>query len=245
MRTRVIAAVVALMLLAVPTRVALADSKICNSGTTCSEAEVGPFMKGITADCGNAGTCSLVDIEYVFDNVASYVLGIVGALVLLMYVLGGFYFLLSGMPGMEKYREKGKTALKTSTIGLVIVFVSFSAIFTLRSILQGNDLSNGVSAYYACGPGDQNAGKACDLNSTCTKDGTCVSACVQQNPSSYSEGSMEGDDSTWTNALLTWSECVPDVNDITYSSDITKVGCKANLCPGPSTEQCCTFSYIP
>src|SRR3989339_792337 len=149
--------------------------------TGCTTKQVGPFMDGISEVCGEKGTCSLVDIQTVFANIGNWVLGMVGAFVLLAYVMGGFYFLISGMPGMEKYREKGKTALKMSTVGLVIVFVAFAALTTLKSVLMGGGISTDGVQYVSCGPGDTNAGLSCDLNSTCTKSGLCVSKCEQKN----------------------------------------------------------------
>lgn len=222
-----------LLALVVPLSPLHAQSTIC-AGATCSSTEVGPFMAGITKACGNAGTCSLTDIQTVFINVGNWILGIVGALVLLMYVLGGFYFLLSGAPGMEKYREKGKTAIKQSTVGLVIVFLAYATITTLNSVLMGNGLATST-AWVACGPGDLNSGAVCGYNQQCTDGGTCESLCVIQNPSSYVAG------------VVTWSEC----SDITTAStnygknpSINVVGsCQQNLCPGSTDIQCCTFSF--
>src|SRR3989339_807222 len=61
-------------------------SKIC-AGTTCTAKEVGPFMDGISQECGNSGTCQLSDIMLLITNVGNYVLGIIGAIVLLMYTI--------------------------------------------------------------------------------------------------------------------------------------------------------------
>ncbi|MEI6511181.1 MAG: pilin [Candidatus Uhrbacteria bacterium] len=229
MNIRIIAAAVALMALVVPTRMALAASSIC-ANNPCASSEVGPFMVGISKSCGNEGTCSLVDIEHVFDNVASYVLSIVGALVFLMYVIGGFYFLLSGMPGMEKYREKGKSALKTSTIGLIIIFSSYALIYTLFAVLSGNDISQGVKSYVSCGPGTVNQGASCGLNSTCTADGLCKSLCEQGHPTVV------------TSFTTDWVQCI-DVNAQLSGEHLTQMGCTANLCPGGTDIQCCEFFY--
>lgn len=230
MKTRIIAAIVALMLVAVPAGTALAASSICTNDP-CSEPEVGPFMAGISKACGNEGSCSLVDIQRVFDNVAGYVLSIVGALVFLMYVIGGFYFLLSGMPGMEKYREKGKTAIKTSTIGLIIIFSSYALIYTLKAVLEGGDISQGVVSYVACGPGEVNKGASCGLNSTCTADGLCKSQCEQNHPTVV------------TSFTVDWVQCI-DVNSQLTGENVTQMGCTAGLCPGGTNIQCCEFFYI-
>lgn len=105
------------------------SSNICKGTPSCSETEVGPFMKGITTQCGNSGNCSLEDILLVFANVGNFALGIVGALVLLMYVIGGFYMLTSG--GDSGRVTTGKKYLTISTTGLVIVMVAYLAIIAL------------------------------------------------------------------------------------------------------------------
>lgn len=210
---------------------AYAASTICTSGATCSSAEVGAFMAGITKACGNEGTCSLADIQIVFINVGNYVLGIVGALVFLMYVIGGFYFLLSGIPGMEKYREKGKTALRQSTVGLVIVFLAFAALTTINSVLRGGILT-ASDAWVTCGPGTTNSGMECGYNMKCTDDGLCLSLCEIQNPPRVYQ----------TEAY--WSECV-DTTQTNYGKgeDVTALGCAPNLCFGDDDIQCCNFWY--
>lgn len=240
MKKLLIAAIIALTVVTLaPTRIALAatGSNICKNDP-CIRDEVGPFMQNISQECGNLGTCALEDIQIVFDNVATYILSIVGALVFLMYVVGGFYFLLSGLPGMEKYREKGKTALKTSTIGLIIVFGAYAIVFTLMNVLQGSNPANPVE-YFACGPGNTNEGKDCALNSECTANGLCVSNCLS-NPAN----TTQTDPAT---GKITWYECYDTING-TVSNGVSAPNCSnddQNQCPGPSTEKCCEFTYTP
>lgn len=198
----------------------------------CQTAQVGPFMAGISEQCGEKGTCSLTDIETVFANVGNWILGIVGALVLLAYVVGGFYFLISGMPGMEKYREKGKTALKQSTVGLIIVFVAYVGIQTLSSVLRGGGLGN--EGYVVCGPGDTNSGLACGLNSTCTDAGICVSECEQRNQNA-----------AVTAGVIQIYACVDTTNTPYYGlpSSYNLIGSfEKDLCPGGDEVQCGQFS---
>jgi hypothetical protein len=108
------------------------SSDICK-GSGCTRTEVGPFMQGISQACGNSGTCSLDDIMIVFANTGNYVIGLIGAVVLLMYIIGGIYFITSG--GNAERRNKGKEYLKKSTIGLLIVMSAWLLIyFLLRSL---------------------------------------------------------------------------------------------------------------
>ncbi len=232
MKTRVIAGIVALMLMAIPAGTALAaGSNICAS--TCSRAEVGPFMYGISQACGNEGTCSLDDIQIVFNNVANYVLEIVAALVFLMYVIGGFFFLVSGLPGQEKLREKGKTALKTSTIGLIIVFGAYAFMHTLFGVLQGSDLGDGVD-FATCGPGSVNKDEPCARNSKCTVDGLCLSLCERESTTTKTV--------TATGTTTTWQACF-DSEDGMTSNGVEAISDVDGKCPGPDTEKCTTFTY--
>src|SRR3989338_254065 len=100
---------------------------------TCSAADCGPFMCGITTQCANLGDCQVNDIMIVVYNVGNFVLAIVAGLVFLMYVLGGFYFLIAR--GEPKLVERGKNYLKYSTFGLVIVFLDYTLIKTLQAVL--------------------------------------------------------------------------------------------------------------
>lgn len=146
------------------------SSNICK-GSTCAESEVGAFMKGITQECGNFGNCSICDILLVFANTGNFVIGIVGSLVLLMYVIGGFYWLTSH--GDSGKVTKGKEFLKISTTGLVIVLVAYAAIHTIiETIAPGyGDKSTG-----GCGTA-ADEGKPCGEYSI-YKGGICMSLCA-------------------------------------------------------------------
>lgn len=99
----------------------------------CPAENVGPFLKGISNNCGNTGTCTLGDIMIVFANVGNFVLKIIAPILLFMYVLGGFWILASH--GSSEWVKKGKETLKISTFGLLIVMVAYIGIQTLYKIL--------------------------------------------------------------------------------------------------------------
>ena len=120
-------------------------SNICDGGASCKEetrvgdpsrcmsCEVGVFMAGISKECGNSGNCSLLDIEQVFVSTGQFVLGIIGSVVLLMYVVGGVYFLTAG--GSSTRVKKGQDYIKISTIGLLIVMFAYFAIQVLQTTI--------------------------------------------------------------------------------------------------------------
>jgi hypothetical protein len=106
---------------------------IC-ANASCSSAEVGPFMQNISKACGNTGDCSLADIMSVVKNVGNFALGIVGSIVLLMYVWGGMEFLTAG--GNRERVTSGMNKFKTATIGLVIVFVAYALVNSIARVIQ-------------------------------------------------------------------------------------------------------------
>jgi hypothetical protein len=189
-------------------------SLICHGSTSCSAAEVGPFMQGISVACGNNGDCQLGDIMSVVANVGNYVLGLVGAVVLLMFVIGGFYMVASG-GNMDRVKT-GKRYITTSVIGLLIVFGAFAAIQTLKGVLTGTTASPANNNFVLCtDPSDD--GKACGLNMIC-QGLVCTSQCDISHPAH--------------------DYACTDKADPTASS-VTTGQCEPNKCPGGDTIQCC------
>lgn len=79
--------------------------------------------------------CGLTQFEEMVANAAQIILGIAGSLTLLMFVIGGVQFLLSG--GNTKMIEKGKTTLKYATLGLALILLAGVVIKLLIGKLTG------------------------------------------------------------------------------------------------------------
>lgn len=157
---------------------ALADAQTgtCTDGTR-SQAQVGPFMQNICGECYDQGNCSLRDAETVFANISQFILGIIGSLVLFMYIVGGIFMMMGGYK--PDYYEKGKKYLKGSTLGLVIVLFAYTIVVSLKSALQTGEIQN----YVICdGTAATEAGPACAPNSQC-QQGVCVPKCLTQGDS--------------------------------------------------------------
>lgn len=183
-----------------------AQSSICTS-SPCTAGEVGPFMKGISAECGNAGTCELADIMLVFSNVADWILGVVGAVVLLIYVVGGMYYIVGK-------HDEGKKMIKGATVGLLIVFLSYTGIFTLRNALVGGEIGSG-SDYIICD--STNDGDACGPRQECN-EGICESLCLIKHPRGPGEPVFDCVDNT-----------LPEFSGLPFES---------GLCPGGAEIRC-------
>lgn len=140
----------------------------------CPKESVGWFMQGITNACGNAGNCTLTDLMTVVANIGNFVLRIIAAIVLFMYVLGGFWYLISH--GDPKLVDKGKTALKISTTGLVIVMFAYLGVTTLKTYIT-NQTAPGPGGTYIVSCSDSTEGQACGPNQVC-HTGSCLDQCT-------------------------------------------------------------------
>lgn len=148
------------------------ESAICTGGgDKCVASEVGPFMQGISKACGNAGTCSLDDIMEVVGNVGNYVAGMVGAVVLLMYTIGGLYYLTAA--GDSHRVDKGKSYIKISTVGLLIVFFAYVGINTVASVLRGGSVGSSPDSVICTGKAN---GTSCGDESVCRNE-ACTPSC--------------------------------------------------------------------
>lgn len=115
----------------------------------------------------NTGDYSLNDIMAIVISVSGWILGIVGSLALLMFVYGGFMFLISA--GSSDKIGQAQKILVAAVIGLAIVFCSYMIIrFVAQTV--GVDWQGGkiISANDACSkkyPGyscmDKNSGTDC------------------------------------------------------------------------------------
>jgi hypothetical protein len=199
-------------------------SEICTSGSAeCLTKEVGPFMSGISAACGNSGDCELSDIMRVFINTGNYVVGIIGAVVLLMYIIGGIYMLTSG--GAQDRVTKGKKYITISTTGLLIVMFSYLGIQLLNNVLRGGE--EALDDYALCEPVEagedksETAGDTCGYNQKCSDEGTCLTIC-ELNGISIGET----------------TSCVDSESDPNFGS---YSACSSNMCPGADNIVCCVI----
>lgn len=87
---------------------------------------LGGLLTGVSAECGACGQCQVADFFIVGNTVIELLLGLSGSVMLIMIVYGGFLWLTSG--GNSSQIDKGKKVLVGAFIGLVIVFVAYTAV---------------------------------------------------------------------------------------------------------------------
>jgi len=90
---------------------------------------------GILPACASSGRCTLCDIVQTVVNFGKFLMGFVGALVLLYFFYGGFRMLISA--GIPENVKKGKDAMINAVIGLGIVLLAYSIVSIIISILTG------------------------------------------------------------------------------------------------------------
>jgi hypothetical protein len=79
-------------------------------------------------------------VELMLVNIAQIILGVSGAIALLMFIYGGFLWLTAG--GSPSKVQQGTKIMIGTVIGLVIIFAANLAITTVRSVLQGQGLGS-------------------------------------------------------------------------------------------------------
>lgn len=212
------------------------NSDICKSTSGCEESEVGPFMKEISQACGNLGDCTLTDIMIVFANIGNFVVGIIGAVVLLMYVIGGFYWLASA--GRSEWVTTGKKYMMISTVGLLIVMFSHLGIRAIQGALKYGTFQI-EGNYVACTGTPDTEGGVCDLNSKCV-NGLCLSTCDQTPNLTYNESTQIASDFRCVDKDTWATDQSTSKDGFWYDSS----SCSENKCPGDTSVQCCKASWV-
>lgn len=78
------------------------------------------------------------NITVVIARLIEAILGITGAVALLMFIYGGFLWLISA--GDPKKVEKGKEVMKWAILGLVVIVTAYVIVSTIVSALESGTL---------------------------------------------------------------------------------------------------------
>lgn len=88
-----------------------------------------------SADCVCKGNCQLSDFVGLAVEVSRYIFGITGSLALVMFAVGGFWWLTAA--GSADRIEKGKKTLVAAVVGIIIIFGAWVFVNTLLAALTG------------------------------------------------------------------------------------------------------------
>jgi len=195
------------------------SEKRCGEGSLtqilAQSDDYGPFLCGVCQTCIDDGTCTLTDTMIVVGNVGNFLLGIVGALALLVFVIGGILILVS--QGEKGRIDKGKKFIFASAIGVAITLGSVLILRTLLNVVTSGSPGTGSNAGVVCD--DTNTGATCGVASVCS-NGTCVGRCELQQTQALQ-----------TNANASYSCVDPEIYE--------NATCLTGLCPGGSDNVCC------
>lgn len=191
-----------------------------------SRAQTSAF---IPQDClsGNAENCDLVDMVQLFANLYAFGVKYLGALALLLFVVGGIMFITSG--GNQERVTRARSILVGTTIGLAIVLGSYVIVINIQKII-------GTNSAYQLNPSSSTTVTEC----VGKPDGTICNGVDGNVYVCINNLCQNGENKT---AIKTACEinqsgnCVNNCNTTTCASP--KI-CKPNLCNGGQTTQCCT-----
>jgi len=96
------------------------ETDLTNSMCT---TETSGLLANTSPGCVSQGDCTVCDFIKVFSNVARLILGIAGAFALLLFIYGGFTWIIS--QGNTEKIEAGKKIITGTLIGLLIVLGSW------------------------------------------------------------------------------------------------------------------------
>ena len=89
------------------------------------------ITNGAGAACG--GSCNKTSIENIFGSVANALVFLVGAVSVIMIIIGGLRYVLSN--GDPKAAADGKNTILYSVIGLIVAIAAFAIVsFVTRSV---------------------------------------------------------------------------------------------------------------
>ena len=239
-RNRLIASIAMLTILLPSLAFASARTNSC-AGNFKSEAQVGRFLAGVCSECYDLGDCAMRDIVQVVINVGNTVLELSAVTLFVIFVISGLYMIISGVAG-GAWLEKAKTMIRTSTIGLLIVFLAYAGVKTFETLVLEADLQN-INAYMVCDGSSATDGQACNLNSTCVS-GRCQSLCEQQSQELASTSYILPNPLESSLNNETTATSLPACLDRTALPPGTLLGtCTPNLCPGGNSIQCCELIF--
>ncbi len=191
------------------------------AGAVAQASEYGPILRGVCQICVREGNCTLTDFMIATGNIGNYALGLIGSIALLLFVIGGIYWILAA--GREDWVKKGAGFLKAAVIGIAIAFAAQLLLQTVKNaLISGSTGSVDVTEPVDCTLSSDYT--ACGRNSVCF-DRQCLSFCQLQQIQA-----------TLSNTTTSVEE--PAFRCINANQVRTAPTCFENYCPNPS-DLCC------
>lgn len=99
----------------------------------------GLINAGISDECKTTGVCTFDDMLQIIVNISTVILGLIGAIMLVVFIMGGVTWLTSD--GNQAKIQKGLDTIRDAIIGLIIVLGAYTLVnVTIRVLTQeGNE----------------------------------------------------------------------------------------------------------
>lgn len=87
----------------------------------------------VTQDCIDYGKCPLRDIAQVIVNIGTFIMGIVGSVFLIMFIMGGFIWMTAN--GNQGRVQKGLDTIRDAFVGALLVLGAYIIVNTVISLI--------------------------------------------------------------------------------------------------------------
>jgi cytochrome bd-type quinol oxidase subunit 2 len=99
---------------------------------TCTN---GTLMNGVCVPSGTATGLPETEAGQVVVNIMYWLLGMLGLLAMVMFVVSGIMYLTAG--GDEKNTEHAKNNIKYAIIGVAVALVGYTVVYTIQQVVTG------------------------------------------------------------------------------------------------------------
>lgn len=105
------------------------------------------FFTGVSKECWACGCCGLCDFLGLANQIAKYLLSIIGALAFLMFIYGGISFIIAS--GSSEKIESAKKILINAVIGIAIVLLAWEIVNVVIGLVSGQPLGEAANIFGA------------------------------------------------------------------------------------------------
>ncbi|NTW89796.1 MAG: hypothetical protein HGB37_02725 [Candidatus Moranbacteria bacterium] len=106
---------------------------------TCTD---GTLMNGVCVPSGASTGLPETEIGQVVINIMYWLLGMLGLLAIVMFVVSGIMYLTAG--GDEKNTEHAKNNMKYAVIGVAVALLGYTIVYTIQQVVAGGATGTGA-----------------------------------------------------------------------------------------------------
>ncbi|NTW14766.1 MAG: hypothetical protein HGA38_00160 [Candidatus Moranbacteria bacterium] len=103
-----------------------------SAAATCTNGEL---INGVCVPSASSTGLPDTAADTVVINIMNWLLGMLGLLAMIMFVVSGIMYLTAG--GDEKRTESAKNNIKYAVIGVAVALLGYAVVFTVQQIVTG------------------------------------------------------------------------------------------------------------